>query len=999
MRIERIEVDGFGRFSDAHWELAEGMTILLGANEAGKTTLLNAIRALLFGFESTRDGRTWYPAFAGGRRGGRLVLRLQSGERWTVDRHGDRGGAGALIVEAPNGNRGGQEQLNALLGGADRDLFNNIFAFGLGELEAFSSLSSEGVSSRIYGAGSGLGGSSVLDLERRLRTDQEAAYKARGQEQTLTRLLSRIEEVRGRIAELEQQPAEYQAAVTELAGLRDRHAELRSARTTAAEQRERLRRVLEAQGPATRLTALELELSQGDAGGDELPGDAEAVLDRLLASLHEAEAALASLDESIVTAERRRAALAVDEAILSEVAEINALRDERLIQEQRAAQHEQADAAAARLGGELTDQLRRVGGWSEDRLLAVDDSLATIEATRELERRLVSTRAALESLQQRTETGRAAVDAAGNELDEDDLDDREISARRAALSELDDLRVTSATLDERARLTHGDVRPDRSWLPALVTLGVLLLVGSLVGSYLAFPVHGMVVGLLLGLTAAAVMLVRPVAGPPVRDLDDERRVIATRRRELLARAGVDSDADSETVSAAADDLAAKRAGLRAASQQKVRLAERREALQRLERECDAARSEQDAAVAAWRGFLAQRELPENLSPEAARQVLAVVTAARRLTGERDEQLQRLSAIADAASAFDDRLDALLARLGRPIPDQATLRPSTVVALADEVQRAGSDRRHAEELDESLREQRGRREPLAAAIEAARVALAGHLAQCNLSSADELRRLAAVAAARRARRQEVREVRATLIALAGNEDALGGLVDEARANDPASLEARREEAAAAVTRLEAEESETLTREGGLSTRIAQLETAEELGARRQELALLQARADAESRRWAVRAVALALLGETRRRYERERQPQVVRDAERYFATITDGRYARIVAPPGEGDVRVEPLTGTSRTTDQLSRGTAEQLYLALRFGLIEQFGRTTEPLPVVMDDILVNFDRDRAARAAGAIRELATRHQVIFFTCHPQTAELLDPDGVVTLSLD
>ncbi|HET8587610.1 MAG TPA: AAA family ATPase, partial [Candidatus Limnocylindria bacterium] len=64
MRIERIELDGFGHFAGARWDLSPGMTVMLGDNEAGKTTLLNAIRALLFGFESTREGRTWYPALA-----------------------------------------------------------------------------------------------------------------------------------------------------------------------------------------------------------------------------------------------------------------------------------------------------------------------------------------------------------------------------------------------------------------------------------------------------------------------------------------------------------------------------------------------------------------------------------------------------------------------------------------------------------------------------------------------------------------------------------------------------------------------------------------------------------------------------------------------------------------------------------------------------------------------------------------------------------------------
>ncbi len=81
-----------------------------------------------------------------------------------------------------------------------------------------------------------------------------------------------------------------------------------------------------------------------------------------------------------------------------------------------------------------------------------------------------------------------------------------------------------------------------------------------------------------------------------------------------------------------------------------------------------------------------------------------------------------------------------------------------------------------------------------------------------------------------------------------------------------------------------------------------------------------------------------------------------------------------------------------TLPALSRGTAEQLCLALRFGLVERFVETSgEPLPIVMDDILVNFDDDRAARAARSIEALAGTCQVIYFTCHPTTPLRADVD--------
>ena len=98
------------------------------------------------------------------------------------------------------------------------------------------------------------------------------------------------------------------------------------------------------------------------------------------------------------------------------------------------------------------------------------------------------------------------------------------------------------------------------------------------------------------------------------------------------------------------------------------------------------------------------------------------------------------------------------------------------------------------------------------------------------------------------------------------------------------------------------------------------------------------------------------------------------------------------------IRVETETGDQLLPAELSRGTVEQLYLALRFGLIEEFARHAEPLPVVMDDILVNFDEARAERAAAAIGRLAESHQVVFFTCRRETATALDAGGERTRAL-
>lgn len=91
--------------------------------------------------------------------------------------------------------------------------------------------------------------------------------------------------------------------------------------------------------------------------------------------------------------------------------------------------------------------------------------------------------------------------------------------------------------------------------------------------------------------------------------------------------------------------------------------------------------------------------------------------------------------------------------------------------------------------------------------------------------------------------------------------------------------------------------------------------------------------------------------------------------------------------GEQEITVVDANGVRKTPEQLSRGTYEQLYLALRFGLIQSMGEETERLPVIIDEVLVNFDLERARRAAAPFVDLSRTNQVLVLTCHQWIVDL------------
>ena len=122
----------------------------------------------------------------------------------------------------------------------------------------------------------------------------------------------------------------------------------------------------------------------------------------------------------------------------------------------------------------------------------------------------------------------------------------------------------------------------------------------------------------------------------------------------------------------------------------------------------------------------------------------------------------------------------------------------------------------------------------------------------------------------------------------------------------------------------------------------------------------------ARDWAVRTIAESLIKRAQSKFEKKRQPDVIRHAERFLLDVTDGAYQAVFSPLGSSEINVMDAMDNIKTPQQLSRGTREQLFLALRFGLILEMGQRSERLQVIVDDALVNFDPIRGTRAARVI---------------------------------
>lgn len=90
MRIERLEINGFGRIRDLVIVPGRGLNVIYGANEAGKSTVQRFIRAMLYGAKSGRETLRRFMPWDGGPYGGVMVYSLDDGSQFRVERNFER---------------------------------------------------------------------------------------------------------------------------------------------------------------------------------------------------------------------------------------------------------------------------------------------------------------------------------------------------------------------------------------------------------------------------------------------------------------------------------------------------------------------------------------------------------------------------------------------------------------------------------------------------------------------------------------------------------------------------------------------------------------------------------------------------------------------------------------------------------------------------------------------------------------------------------------------
>lgn len=156
--------------------------------------------------------------------------------------------------------------------------------------------------------------------------------------------------------------------------------------------------------------------------------------------------------------------------------------------------------------------------------------------------------------------------------------------------------------------------------------------------------------------------------------------------------------------------------------------------------------------------------------------------------------------------------------------------------------------------------------------------------------------------------------------------------------------------------------------------------EKINAYKQELAILKNKRENLLEKFLLCLYARKILVDANEEWKQNSQPQVYKDAGNLLAIMTNNKWSRILLQDNKLCISDRQMSKVLET-DKLSFSTRQQLYLSLRIAILlrpESYGKN---IPVLCDDILINFDESRKFGAIKVLCELAKKRQVIMFTCH------------------
>ncbi|MGQ0634239.1 MAG: AAA family ATPase [Planctomycetaceae bacterium] len=1035
MKLVEIRVDRCGVWRDLSLPLqAEGPNVFYGPNEAGKSTLVRFIRGVLFGFDergaSESDGDVPKSACAGS-----LLIDDPALGQHLVHRSAPAGLRGTVSLLGEESDRPAEDLLRDLLDGIDQGLFNTLFSIDLRELMELRALSGEEAARHIYGLSLGPDGRRLLDVTTRAQTERHRLVNPFQHDGELVRLFEQQDQLLAELRGLDEQRRRHAALCASRDRLKLEIADLLKRQAGVREQLRGHMFLQQAWAPwhqgremAARLRELPVIRGFPERGVERL--------ERIAQQLRQGEFKRDELLTEIGGLRRELRSTTHQAALASHAATMRSFVEQRGWLVELHERYGAAQSAANDAEGGLATRLEALGAdWNEERLAGLDLSPAAWQRLAGARQSLLAAQARRGALRRKVRRLSVAHRELRDSLAEclHKLEGASIEAALAQARErqrqaqhLTKLQIREAELSQRqfnlheehSRLSQHLALP--TWVH--VVLAVFFFMGIVLagwGAITGVATSGIVgaIYMLLGITCGGLAW-----GLRAQHAGDARQRLAEADQQLAAallelrevrgaihrlvegdRSGIAPVAGSASISARPTDIPDSAEYLRLAAERVAELADLarherslralRGRLRMAQQKLEIARREARTAKEAWCGRLQEHGLAAELSPRLALDIwqrLVESDDCRRRCARRRDEVRSLEAVWDG---FRRRIAAFAQTV--PELDFDEERPLAALDLWERrLAVLSRERTKRKELKSRLKSLLAETTALQSQLDEWKLECNALLVQGGAATGAEFAERARLVGMRETLEAQSQVLRRELDAVcAGHQDLALVEVDllnyDAESNS-ACISTLEQEA----TDLDRDLHEARERLAADERNKEALEQDRTSARVRCDLAQVHERLRAAACEWAAIETAAQSASSLRNEYERRHQPAALVRASQLLSRLTCGRFRRVWTPLGERRLVVEDEGGRQLNPAILSHGTREQLFLAVRLAVVDELARQGVSLPVILDDVFVNFDEHRAEAAVETLCEFASSgRQVIVLTCHPHLVRLFADHGI------
>lgn len=972
MKLKTIHIYGYGKFVDFRIDDLTQLQLIFGENEAGKSTIMSFIHSVLFGFPQRQHSELRYEPKFHSAYGGQIIIESSRYGEVMIERIKGKS-SGDVTVKLADGTIGNDELLEKLLAGMDKWMYQSIFSFNLEGLQEVQRLKGEAIGRYLLAAGT-VGTDLLVNEEERLQKEAEQLFKPNGRKPKLNELLNSLREQEQVLKKAKQQNNEYESLIRKKNSLLTKIETVNTQANKCKQELLRINELIEKWPMLKESEQIHQRLEK--IGHIQFPVDGLTRFEKISDRMHTLSSRMKSLDEKLDDISRKL-------SIHKDIDEFDLIveKGDKLVQEWPL--FLQNDAEMKEITRKLDEcqsrinEISQVLNLSNGKLKLLPEANLGFDIKGRIREELdqsLSLKGKLTGICSQIETIQSDlvyVEKRCTDIEIDLIPEHEFKQMQR---EIENKQSEAELLREKERLLHLqeiEERKDKQKKKTVIMHAFFGLVsfGLLIWSILTTQWFVTSFALFIFIYLLAITLISYK-----KDQNNFEQQISE-ITEVLENKG-----DKESL------LFQQQLQLR--NEWKEIYRELEQCKHRLE---DHEKQKQDVIRLIEENDNRLNQLKKELGLELdfsnrrladAYELLSELVSLLEI--EKKEKY-RLKLKEERHQNWVEKIEELAKQLDLSLLDPREL----YVQINMKIKMEKENHLRKRELLLKRQDLLDEHQSLRIELDEYELSLKDLYELAGTENEEDFRKKerefqevndlkARKALLDNQLDEEIIEIASFYSSLNNVEDKQFNLLEEVKEKNE-SLDQYRHELAAISYKIETLE------EGGTYT--------ENLHRFHQ----LQSTFNEEAKKWAKLVIAKAIIRKTMDQFIKERFPKVIIKAEENLAFLTEKKYKRIYFQDND-QLIVERSDGTIFAPIELSQGTQEILYTAFRFALVHVI-HSDYPLPVIVDDGFVNFDKNRTKKVLALLEKMSKDTQILFFSCHEHLCNYFEEKNITLLSED